>query len=274
MKRYSTFLVVLVAVISAISAVLYSSCQKNPQCNLVCLNGGSCPVGVCRCQSGYYGPQCQFGKIVYQNNTPTSVKLTIKILHTTNKVAVGIMDSITHDTIMYIPAYNTAAYYGIPGTNTKGGDTAIATAYTYGPFGPTGSSHDVMFGVPVSWDPVRTGFTGNGTVFVNISVRPDYFFVQVRNQNVPPVGSLNVNFIDVNNTLLASYDTIQNTPGAVPLHQNGAFAVVNDSLIHNVGYFGSGFASTVTTTDVTGSVITHYTYLPFTWSQTYVMTIP
>ena len=269
MKKYKVFLCAVLAVFGCITAVFYTSCKKDPQCSSICLNGSSCVNGSCRCLSGYYGSQCQYTQIVYQNNTQTSVKLSIHIVH-------GTTDASARDTVMYIAAHTTAAYYGIPALDTfkAPGDTVYATAYTYGPFGPTGSSHDVLFGESITWSPIKTGFTKHGTVFVAIDVRPDYFFVQVINNNVPPKGSLNVIGIDVNNTLLASYDTIQNTSGAVPLYYGGAFAVVNDSLPHNVGYFGSAFASTVTTTDATGYVITHYCSLPFTWNQVYVMTIP
>ncbi len=267
MKRYSVFFIAIVVVLSSLSAILYTSCQKNPTCSKVCLNGSSCANGSCRCLSGYYGEQCQFGKIVYRNNTPTSVKLTVKVVHGTSDVSVK-------DTIMYIPGYTTADFYGVPGSATVHGDTAVATAYTFGPFGPTGSVHDVVFGETVSWNVSRSGFTTNGTVFVDLSVRPDYFFLQVRNQNVPPQGNLNVASISVNNGLFDVKDTIQNTPGAIPLYYGGNFTVVNDSLIHNVGYFGSGVASTVATTDVTGYVITQFCHLPLTYNQVFVMTIP
>jgi hypothetical protein len=36
-----------------------SSCERNACNNVTCFNGGSCNKGICRCELGYEGPQCQ-----------------------------------------------------------------------------------------------------------------------------------------------------------------------------------------------------------------------
>ena len=273
-KKIRAILIAATLAFAAFSAVLYSSCQKNPTCSSVCLNGSSCANGVCRCLSGYYGSQCQYAKIIYRNNTFTTVRVIVGRASSGSSV-------VSNDTVMYIPPFSTVPYYGIPGTGkipadstAKIGDTAVATFYTFGPYGPSGGTHDVIFGETISWDTVKTGFTTNGTVFVDINVNDNFFFLQIDNQNIPPAGSLNIQNIEVNSFYLGAYDTIQFTPGHIALHYSGDFTVVNDSGIHNVGYFGSAQYSNVVTTDVSGTVVSKFAYLPFGLNQSFLMYVP
>ena len=262
MKHSKIFLLTVFITFCAFSAVIYTSCQKDPQCSNVCLNGSSCTNGACRCLSGYYGLQCQYTKIVYRNNTYTNLRLSVGTQHITSDNVAS--PQTTHDTIIYIKANQTAEYYGLPK------DSSVATAYTYGPFGPTGSSQDVIFGETINWNTNKTAFAKNGTVFVDFDVNPVYFFLQINNEYVPPIGSSNIVNIDVNPDLTASFDTIPGVVG-IPLHYSGAFTVVNDSFSHNVGYFGNRNGTRVVTTSVAGTYFSYFPTLLRGWDQSYLV---
>ncbi len=59
MKIWKTTLLTGILFTAVISAIFYTSCTQDACNNVNCLNGGSCGNGVCRCPSGYEGPQCQ-----------------------------------------------------------------------------------------------------------------------------------------------------------------------------------------------------------------------
>ena len=266
MKQSKKILFAFVLMLSAFTAILYTSCQKDPTCSGVCLNGGSCINGVCRCLTGYFGLQCQYAKLIYKNNTYTTACLSIKTKH------VGI-NSTSHDTVIYIKSSATAEYYGNPY------DTAIVNAYTFGPFGPTGDpSKDNQFGVTVYWDNLRTTFLPSGPVYVNLDISPDFFFLQINNQFAPPIGSNNINNIDVNTDFTnTSVDTViqSNIHPSQQLHVNGSFTVINDSAIHNVGYFGSTHGTSVyVSCAASGSLPKTYLPLSLTWDQSYLLYVP
>ncbi|MEI8279177.1 MAG: calcium-binding EGF-like domain-containing protein [Bacteroidota bacterium] len=58
-SRLKTIILSAVAVVSAFSAVTYTSCNNDKCQAIVCSNGGVCSQGACLCQAGYEGPQCE-----------------------------------------------------------------------------------------------------------------------------------------------------------------------------------------------------------------------
>lgn len=254
MKQFKNYLVAVCISVFAFSAVIYTSCQKNPTCSSVCQNGGYCANGICRCPSGYYGTSCQYSKITYYNNTFTTISLSIFKKYGKNYPAYY---PLIPDTLIYLPPNQTVDYYGIPtvpGKPNVTGDTAIAVVYTYGPVGPTGHPKtDTMFGERVNWDTIKTAFVATGTVNVNLDVRTDYFFLQIKNMDQ---GNLDV--INVNSGFVNWWDTIAHTSGAKPLFYSGYYYVKDDGAVHNIGYFGYHPLSNVSFT----AADTIYTTIP------------
>ena len=255
MKHSRLFLLALIVAISVFSAAVYTSCTKTAQCAAACLNGGSCSNGTCRCLSGFSGGRCQFSNIIYRNATYTYVMVTV-------------FSKMNHDSVFVIPPSGSVQMPGTPG------DTAMAFAYTYGPIGPksiASSSTDIgPFGLTINLDTVFTPFPHNGNQYVDFHVDDRYFFLQIQNNNVGNQGSDNILSLVVN-TLYSGQD-IAGTQ--TPLSYSGNFAVVNDSLIHPVGYFGARLGSDVTTTDALGNSVNRYLNLVPSSDKGVIVTIP
>jgi hypothetical protein len=56
---FKTILVSALATISAFSAIVYTSCNRDKCKTIVCANGGVCNGGSCNCPSGYEGTNCE-----------------------------------------------------------------------------------------------------------------------------------------------------------------------------------------------------------------------
>ena len=147
--------------LTAFSAILYTSCHKDPCSGVNCLNGGSCSNGSCLCPSGFTGLRCEnlaTTTITYNNNTFTPVSISI------NGVAAS------------IPAGGSVFYSGLYG------DAAVGTAST-----------NVQFGLILSWD-LSDLFPPNGTSVVNINVSSTHFFLFITNNSVYTIGQVYVNY--------------------------------------------------------------------------------
>ncbi len=59
MKFWKITLLTSLVFAAVITATVYSSCVKDACDNVTCYNGGSCGNGICKCPTGYEGPQCQ-----------------------------------------------------------------------------------------------------------------------------------------------------------------------------------------------------------------------
>ncbi len=151
MKHAKKVLLTAITTMLIFSAIIYSSCHKDPCSGVNCLNGGSCSNGNCLCPSGFNGNRCQYTSIVYYNNTYTPMYITINGSSAT------------------IPVGGSVEYDGLPGNHADG------TAYTSG---QTNSGSQI--GVQISWDLVDN-FPSIGPLEVDINVSSDYFFLRIIN---------------------------------------------------------------------------------------------
>ncbi len=173
MKQFRSLLVAILAMVATFSAVLYTSCHKDPCSNVHCNNGGYCSGGGCVCAAGYEGSRCDYlstTAISFHNNTQTRVTLAIAGYNT---VYVDAGSSVVFD-----------GYYT---------DQAIGTA-------TTGSN----LGEPISWNLTYT-FPSTGELQVNINVSSDYFYLYLRNNTLYTITEVNVNY------LLTGVETDENT---------------------------------------------------------------
>lgn len=173
MKQFRSLLVAILAMVATFSAVLYTSCHKDPCSSVHCNNGGYCSGGGCVCSAGYVGSRCEnlaLTTITFYNNTQTRVTLAISGYNT-----------------VYVDAGSSISYDGYFG------DQAIGTATTGG-----------NLGAPISWNLVYN-FPTNGELQVNINVSSDYFYLYLRNNTFYTITDVNVNY------LLSGYETYEYT---------------------------------------------------------------
>ena len=63
--------------LSAVVAVVYSSCTKDDCKDVVCQNGGTCVSGKCQCPTGYEGTNCEtLSRAKFLKNGSTATYLT------------------------------------------------------------------------------------------------------------------------------------------------------------------------------------------------------
>ncbi len=202
MKQFRSFLVAVLAMVATFSAVLYTSCHKDPCSNVHCYNGGYCSGGGCVCPTGYVGSRCEnlaTTTITFRNNTQTRVTLAIAG-YTTAYVDAG--SSISYD-----------GYYT---------DQAIGT-------GTTGGS----LGEPISWNLVYT-FPSSGELVVNINVSSDYFYLYAKNFAAPyTITEIKVNYLLSG----VATDEFTNIPYDGNLYGIGYYLAFSNS---NLYFFTSG----------------------------------
>ncbi|MCW3121634.1 MAG: toll/interleukin receptor protein [Flavipsychrobacter sp.] len=154
MKHSRKILLTALSVIMIFTAIVYSSCYRDPCNGVYCQNGGACSRGTCLCPTGYTGAYCQYraaSTIAYYNNTYTPVYITINGKSAT------------------IPVGGSVEYDGTPGNYATG------SAYTSGQ-----ASNGYTIGQTIYWD-FNDYFPQGGIQTVDINVSPDYFFLKIQN---------------------------------------------------------------------------------------------
>jgi hypothetical protein len=164
MKHIRKVFLTAITTLAIFSAIVYSSCHKDPCNGVACLNGGACSQGSCLCPSGYTGSHCQYTTVTYYNNTYTPIYITINGSNAT------------------IPVGGSVTYNGTPG------DYADGSAYTSG---QTGSGSQI--GVQISWN-LTGDFPQIGDNEVDINVSSDYFFLRLRNASPYNISQEYVNY--------------------------------------------------------------------------------
>ena len=207
MKQIKQVLFTGFSVLLIFSAVIYSSCHKDPCRNVICYNGGACSRGNCLCPTGYSGNHCQFTSIEYFNNTYTPVIITIGGSTTT------------------IPAGGSVIYDGTPGTYADG------SAYTSG---LTGSGSQI--GLKLIWNFNTDVFPQIGTDEVDINVSKLYFFLRIKNASPYRIGTEYVNYNQ-------SYESVDNVviPNDGNYYDVGYYDAFPDTRLHFVSTGGSVF---------------------------------
>ena len=164
MKQFRSLLVAILAMVATFSAVLYTSCHKDPCSNVHCQNGGYCSGGSCVCPTGYEGSRCEsrsLTTITFFNNTQTRMSI-----------------AITGYTTVYVDAGSSISFDGYYG------DRALGTAMTGGNLGD-----------PISWNLDYT-FPNSGELQVNVNVSSDYFYLYVRNNTASyTISEIIVNYL-------------------------------------------------------------------------------
>ncbi len=164
MKPTSKIFATAITVMMIFSAVIYSSCHKDPCSGVNCQNGGACSQGNCICPTGFTGGHCQYSTITYFNNTFTPVYITINGSSTT------------------IQPGESVFYYGTPG------DNAVGTATTYG---QTNSGTQIGDAINFTFNDV---FSYNGGLEDDINISSDYFYLKINNASSFNIGQEYVNF--------------------------------------------------------------------------------
>ena len=160
MKRTKSFLVFSLATFFDFTAILYTSCKKDPCSGVTCYNGGVCDNGNCNCPSGYTGNNCELSTITFQNNSFTTV--TINVNGTSATIA---------------PNGGTTNFVGTAGSS------ASVTAYTNGSYGEV-----------VNWSFADNFPTGGSLVTDPLNVSSSYFWLEITNNDFSYITTLYSNF--------------------------------------------------------------------------------
>ena len=153
--------------LTALCAVIFSSCTKDKSTGLACQNGGSFISGGCQCPSGYSGELCQESTIVYINNTFTPLSVTVN-----------------NETHVLSASGGFASFTG------NAGSTAAVSAFTSGT-----NDSGKQVGELVTWSFTNNFPTGGASLNVPVNVPADYFYLKMANaDNYVP----SVNFVQVN----------------------------------------------------------------------------
>jgi len=162
MKQTRLFLLTCLLTFSAAVVVIYSSsCRKDKCKGVVCQNTAYCSGGTCVCPTGYTGARCEISTITYQNNSFTTLYITI------------------NGTEYTIPAGSATSF-----TGTAGSSVSVTNVHTKGDLG-----------LPINWSNFIDQFPTNGdrlTEPFNVSI--DYFFLKMRNVSTYQINVLFVNY--------------------------------------------------------------------------------
>ncbi len=161
MKHTKSFLAFTLVILFAFSAVLYTSCSKksDPCKGVVCYNGGVCVSGGCSCPTGYSGLNCEISRITFDNNSFTTIYMSL------------------NGTSATIPAGGSVVYSGTSGSS------AVWSANTSGTYGET-----------VNWGASDLFPTSSNQLTLSLDVSTDYFFLEVINLHSSYANKLYTNF--------------------------------------------------------------------------------
>ncbi|MFI5196138.1 MAG: calcium-binding EGF-like domain-containing protein [Chitinophagales bacterium] len=155
-KRIGPIFIAALLTLAALIAVMYTSCKKDTCSGVICLNGGTCSGGRCKCPAGYTSKNCETiatTYITYKNNTFTPVTIVIN-----GKASV-------------IAASHSITYSG------------QYTTYLFGSASTSGSTDSgEVVGDLITWN-IANPFPISDTAAIGLDVSPTYFYLKIKNNN-------------------------------------------------------------------------------------------
>jgi len=165
MNKLKLILLNAVLMVTAFTAVVYTSCKKDACSGVTCQNGGSCSGGNCTCPTGFYGNYCENTSISYTNDTYTPITITLN----------GVTQTIANG--------STVSFDGVAGS------TATVSAYTYGT-----TSSNTQLGEKITWSFTDNFSTDGSDPDEPLDAPNDVFYLEmVDNSATESITSITVN---------------------------------------------------------------------------------